>query len=52
MNHLPIDEPATVATEIPYKEYEAPAIEIVLTPDELAREVLYAGKVIISIPEG
>ena len=29
-------------------EYEAPQIESVLTPDELEREVAYAGNIIIS----
>ena len=33
----------------PVEPYEAPRIETVLTPDELEREVLYAG-VVSSIP--
>lgn len=37
------DEKQLSSSESPSVTYEAPRIEAVLTPDELEREVLYAG---------
>ena len=34
----------------PVEPYEAPRVETILTPDELEREVLYAGTVSVSTP--
>ena len=48
--------PTLAATEQPLapataaRPYEAPAIESVLSPDDLQREVLYAGTISISEP--
>jgi hypothetical protein len=41
MNQQPQETPQE--KEVPSGAYEAPQVESVLTPDELEREVLYAG---------
>ena len=43
MNELELQSPKDGHSQNTPSEYEAPAIESVLTPEELEREVLYAG---------
>ena len=44
MTHELPDSASTAPVELT-SEYEAPRIQLVLTPEELEREVLYAGNV-------
>ena len=51
MNDLSIEELDRVTEgKLPQADYDPPCIEKVITPDEMAREVLYAG--LFTIPVG
>ena len=43
--NTPMNEPQNANAEAADAEYEAPCIESVLTPEDLEREVAYAGGV-------
>ncbi len=46
----PTETAISAASSSSALSYEAPAIESVLTPDELEREVFYAGNISVSGP--